>query len=72
MSREEWFDLPWYDAETYLEGLRLQGVLSNGEKQDPGPTHGPEKQTPGTKKKTLDLASADAAQLAGFQFRRAG
>jgi hypothetical protein len=72
MSREEWFSLPWYEAETYLEGLRLQGILNNGEKQDSGPTQSPGKTPSGPKKKTLDLASADPGQLSGFQFRRAG
>jgi hypothetical protein len=71
MSREEWFDLPWYEAETYLEGLRLSGVLQNDEKQDPGPTPTPDEK-PGEKKKAIDLASADFGQLSGFKVRRAG
>jgi hypothetical protein len=72
MSREEWFDLPWYEVEVYLEGLRESGVLKGGgEKRQSDPI------TPPTADdgKALDLASASLdtlAQQTGVQTRRAG
>ena len=74
MSREEWFDLPWYEVEVYLEWLRDSGILKGGggEKRQADPVAPPKAADNG---KALDLASADLDSLAaqtGVQVRRAG
>lgn len=72
MSRDEWFDLPWYEAEVYLEGLRNVGILKGGNEQSQA---GPEVPAEGPKEKSIDLASAGLDTLAretGVQVRRAG
>lgn len=65
LSPDEWDDLPWWEAELLLEGLRDQEILGDGKEKSP-PSNGP------GSAKAIDLTQADLSAVGGVQIRRAG
>lgn len=66
MDRQQWFELPWYEAQVLLDGLRAEGILG-GEKQEASST--PEPKASGD---SIDIANADLSELGFLTTRRAG
>lgn len=61
MSRQEWDDLPWWEAHALIEGFEAEGIIGDGPKgQGSNGTPSP-----------VDLSGGDLTGL-GFSTRRAG
>jgi hypothetical protein len=70
MTRDEWFGLPWYEVQIFLEGLQDEGIL--GGKDDDRGEPEPTPQSASPDKRPIDLANADLSELGFVQTRRAG